>query len=99
LHVFKTLYARAGHSSGRYSFGHNSPAAVARGMFKPSADSANLLVPSQKKFFFSGLRTPLGDVTSGVVLAFLWPTLPGPRRQSNEPIFWFKLLMETRLSS
>ena len=66
---------------------HNSPAARAREVFKPSTDSASLLVPTQKKKFFSGLGTPLGDVTSGGVLAFLWPTLPGPRRQYNESIF------------
>ena len=84
------LNARAGHHSGRYSFGHNSPAAPAREVFKPSTYSACLLVPTEKKVF-SVLGTSLGDVTSGDVLAFLWPTLPGPRHQSNEPIFWLKL--------
>jgi len=42
--------ARASHYGGWYSFGHSSPAAAAREVFKPSTDSASLLVPSQKKF-------------------------------------------------
>ena len=46
-----------------------------------------------KKKFFAVLWTSREDVTRGGVLAFLWPTLPGPRRQSNEPIFWFKLFL------
>ena len=86
------LNARAGHHSGWYSFGHNSPAAAAREIFKSSTYSACLLVPTEKNFF-SVLGTSLGDVTSGGVLAFLWPTLLGPRRQSNEPIFWLKLFL------
>ena len=32
------------------------------------------------------------------VLAFLWPTLPGPGGQSNGPTFWPNLFLETRLS-
>ena len=44
------------------------------------------------------LRLSWGDVTSGVVSAFSWPTLPGPGRQSNGPTFWPKYLLETRLS-
>jgi len=32
-----------------YIFGYNSPAAAARELFKPSADSASLVVPSKKK--------------------------------------------------
>jgi len=36
----------------RYSFGHNSAAAAAREVFKPSTDSASLLGPSQKNFQF-----------------------------------------------
>ena len=34
---------------GSYVFGYNSPAAAAREVFKPSTDSASLVVPSQKK--------------------------------------------------
>ena len=37
---------------GAYVFGDNSPAAAAREVFfKPSTDSASLVVPSQKTFF------------------------------------------------
>jgi len=39
-----------------------------------------------------------GDAISGGVFAFFWPTLPRPRRQSNQPIFSLKFFFETRLS-
>jgi len=45
-----TFNAPASHLSGRHFFGHNSPAAAAREVFKPSTDSASLVVPSQKNF-------------------------------------------------
>ena len=67
-------------------------------MFKPSADSARLVVSSQKKFFSFGFGVLLGGVTSGGIFAFLWPTLPGPERPSNGPTFWPKYFYETRLS-
>jgi len=35
-------------------FGYNSPAAAAREVFKPSTDSASLVVPSQKKISVLG---------------------------------------------
>jgi len=35
-----------------YVFGYNSPPAAAREVFKPSTDSASLVVPSQKNFQF-----------------------------------------------
>ena len=79
---------RAGHHSGWYTFGHNSPTAAAREVFKASTDSSSLLAPIQK--FFSDMGTPLEDVRSEEVLGFLWPILPGLRRQSNEPIFSLK---------
>jgi len=37
---FRPFNAHAGHCSGRYSFGHNSPSARARDVLKPSTDSA-----------------------------------------------------------
>ena len=67
-------------------------------MFKPSTDSASFLDPSQKKFSVLGLGFSWRDVTSGGVLAFVWPTLPGPGRPSNGPTFWPKYFVETRLS-
>ena len=32
-----------------------------------------------------------GDVTRKGIFAFLWSTLPGLGRQSNDPIFWLKV--------
>ena len=52
--AFLPFNARAGHCGGQYSFGHNSPAAAGRQVFKPSTDSVSLLVPTQ--FFF-----PVGE--------------------------------------
>jgi len=82
---------RAGQYIGRYLFGHISPAAAAREMFKPSTDSASILVPSRKIFSF-GLEVILGGRHKCFFLTFLWPTLPGPGRQSNGPTFWPKFL-------
>ena len=67
-------------------------------MFKPSTDSASLVVPSQKKIFSFGFGFSWGGVTSGCVFAFLWPTLHVPGRPSNGPTFWPKYFYETRLS-
>jgi len=47
--LYDTFNAHASHLSVRHFFGHNSPAAAAREVFKPSTDSASLVVPSQKK--------------------------------------------------
>ena len=49
---------RAGLYVGLYSFGHNSQAAAATEVFKPSTDLASHLVPSQKNFFFRFEDTP-----------------------------------------
>jgi len=46
--------AHAGHLSGRDFFGHNSPAAAAREVFKPSKDAASLLGSIKKFFFYFG---------------------------------------------
>jgi len=77
---------------------HNWPAAAVREVFKPSTDAASLLVPSQKTSSVLGLGFFWGDVTSVGVLAFLWPTLPGPGRQSNGPTCWPKYFLQTMLS-
>jgi len=89
---------QSGQYIGSHVFGHNSPAAAAREMFKPSTDSARFLVPSQKKCSVLSLGFSWGDVTSGSVLAFLWPTLRGPGRPWNGPTFWPKYFLEIRLS-
>jgi len=41
-------------------FGYNSPATIARELFKPSTDSASLVVSSQKKIFGFGFGVLLG---------------------------------------
>jgi len=42
--------AHAGHFSGRHYFGHNSPTAAARDMFKSSTDATSLLSSIKKHF-------------------------------------------------
>ena len=45
---------------GTYVFGYNSPPAPAREVFKPTTDSASLVVPSQKTVFSFGFGVLLG---------------------------------------
>jgi len=81
---------------GRPFFGHKSPAARAREQFKPSMDSANLLVDIEKNVFrfrwgFSG-----GDVTMRACFGnfgHLWPAL------GHNPFYWLKVLLKTRSKS
>ena len=47
-------------SIGSSFFGYNSPAALAREVFKPSVDSASLVVSSQIKIFSFGFGVLLG---------------------------------------
>jgi len=49
-------------------------------------DSASLKLQI-KKFFRFGFGDFWGDVTSGGVFAFFWPTLPGPGHQPDQPYF------------
>ena len=67
-------------------------------MFKPSTDSASLVVPSQKKIFSFWFEVLLGGCHKCFFFVFLCPTLPGPGRPSNGPTFWPKCFYETRLS-
>jgi len=48
---------------GRPFFGQKLPSARARELFKPSTDSASLLVEIKKRFFVFGLAFSGGDVT------------------------------------
>ena len=41
----------------------------------------------------------MGDVITGHSFATFWPSLPGPGRQPNGPLFWLKFFLESRLSS
>ena len=72
--------ALAGDYSGRYVFGYNSPAAISRELFKPSADAASLL-DSIKIFFVIWVKgSPGRSSQSGGVFEFLtnfhWPWTP-----------------------
>jgi len=81
---------------GRPFFGHKSPAARARELFKPSTDSASLLVDIEKKnlfrfrWGFSG-----GDVTMRACFGnfgHLWLALgPNPLTHSIDSKFSCKL--------
>ena len=62
-------------SRARQNFGaglerYNSPVDWARKLFKPSTDSANLLVEIEKKIYVLGLGFFGGDVTGGGVFTF-----------------------------
>jgi len=66
---------------------YNSPADWARKLFKPSTDSASLLVEIEKKSFRFGFVVLWGRTSQvGLSFSFYWPSLRGPGRQSNEPI-------------
>ena len=80
---------------GRPFFSHKSPAARASELFKPSVDSASLLVDIKKKKFFV-FGGGFLEVTSqwGHVLEF-WPPLAGPGPQHIGPFFWLKVLLTT----
>ena len=43
LALTPTSKTRAGHFSGRHVFGYNSPAAIARELFKPFTDAESLI--------------------------------------------------------
>jgi len=73
---------------------HNSPGDWARELFKPSTDSASLLVKIEKKIFVLGLSFSGRNVTSRGVFALFWPSLPGPGRRPNGPFFGLKSLVE-----
>ena len=69
--------------------------ARAREVFKLSTDSARHLVSTEKKIQFWAW----GSLGGASQVVFFWPTLPGPGRQSNGPIFCLNFFVETRLSS
>jgi len=70
-----------------YYFIHKLPVDRATEVFEPSTDQARLLVPTEIFFSVLGLGFFGGTSLVWVVVAFVWPTLPGPGRQSNEPMF------------
>ena len=61
-------------------------------LFKPSTDSASLLVDSEKKRFSCWVWRFLGgNVTSRSVFVLFWPSLPGPGCRPNGPLFGLKV--------
>jgi len=90
------LSVLSGHPSGRHFFGRNSPAAIAREVFKPSTDAASLLV-SIKKIFRFGFGVLLGGRHKMGLFLNFWPTLTGSGRLSNKPLFWLKIVLETTM--
>ena len=88
--------ARAGHHSGRHVFGHSSPAAIARKVFKPSTDSTSFLVSIKKIVWFGCGVFSWWRHKEGMFFKFL-PTLPGLRRQSNESFIWLKKFIWLKL--
>jgi len=67
------------HVSCRALQSYNSPGDWARELFKPSTDSANLVVEIEKKFFVFGLGFSGGNATSGGVFGYLYLVLgPNP---------------------
>ena len=98
----KPFNDHASHYNGSQFFGHKSPAARARELFKPSTDSASLPVKIEKKnFSFSVWRSLGGPPQVGVFLLFfshLWPALgPNPLGHSFGSRFFWKLVQNPRL--
>jgi len=74
-----------------------SPSGWARELFKPSTDSASLLVEIEKNVCFTFVvlcggrhKWRWGTATVGVLLPFWW-ILPDPGHQFNAPMFWLKV--------
>jgi len=87
----KPVNDRKSQSIGAYVFGYNSPPAAAREVFKPSTDSASLLVPSQKKFSVLGLGISWGRTSQvGVFFRVFMAYFTRPRT----PIEWANVLAQ-----
>jgi len=73
------------HYSGWHFFGHNSPAA--RELFKPSTDSASLLVKMEEKRFLFLVGVYWGDPPQVEVFWKLWLPLHSLGPQPIDPFF------------
>ena len=89
---------RAGLHLGRHIFGNNSPASIARELFKPSTDSASLLVSMKKNYLIWVWAFVLVTPQRGHVFEFL-NNFGGPSAPIQWAIFWLKLFVETRRSA
>jgi len=72
-------------------YGHKSPAARARELFKPFADSGSLLVSIEKTIFLILDWGSLWVTSSAGCFAFFWPTLTRPERQPNQSFLWLNV--------
>jgi len=80
-------------------FDHKMPAARARELFKPSTDSASLLVDIEKKHFsFSVEVFWRWRHNEGMFWKF-WSPLAGPGPQPIDPFYWLKVLLKIRSKS
>jgi len=59
---------------------------------------SSLLAFFEINFYRFGFWVLCGGCHKWRCFAFFLTTLPGTGRQPNEPIFWLKLVLETRLS-
>ena len=66
-------------------------------LFKPSTDAEGHLFWIKNKFLIWVRDSLVGSSQIGVFSNF-WPNLSGSERQSNEPKFWLKILLEARWS-
>ena len=71
-------------------FGYISPAAAAREVFKPSTDSASLVVPSQKNFFQFWVLGSLGGSSQVGVFSHFFGLITRPWT----PIEWAHILAQ-----
>jgi len=88
--TFKPFNAHASHYSDIHIFGYNSPADIARELFKLSTDEASLLGTIKKNVLIWVRGSPGRSSQSGCVFGFLtnidWPWTPIP---------WAKILTQT----
>jgi len=100
LFAFPTLNAELNPLTttiGRPFFGQKSPAARARELFKPSPDSASLLVDVEKERFSVRIFRRWRH-NEGMFRKF-WTHLAGPGPQPIDPFYWLKALLKTRSKS
>jgi len=68
--TLEPLNAHASHLNGRHFFGHNTPAAAAREVFKPSTDAESLLGSIKKNVLIWVRGSPGRSSQSGGVFDF-----------------------------
>ena len=77
---------------------YKTPGDWARELSKPSTHCASLVVKIEKKRFSFLVGVSGRDVTKKACFG-IWPLLAGPGPQPIDPLFWLKVLLETRSKS